>query len=134
MIIDDEILITGTNNWTFGGFYLNDEDMMITNIKSVLKSFKENFDLQFKINKGENINFEFTNNNIVIKDQFPAQSKIILYNENSYDDFWNNEICFEDNLISEKTYQIPNECLEKINIIFIVDKNNNLLASDYLKK
>jgi phosphatidylserine/phosphatidylglycerophosphate/cardiolipin synthase-like enzyme len=134
MIIDDEILITGTNNWTFGGFYLNDEDMMITNIKSVLKSFKENFDLQFKINKGENINFEFVNNSIMVKDLFPAQSKIILYNENTYEDFWSNEICFEDSLVSGKIYQIPNECLEKINLIFIVDKDNNLLASEYLKK
>jgi phosphatidylserine/phosphatidylglycerophosphate/cardiolipin synthase-like enzyme len=134
MIIDDEILITGTNNWTFGGFYLNDEDMLVTNIPSILKTFKDNFDLQYKINKGRSINYEFDNGNILIKDEFPAQSKIILYNENIYEDFWDNKICFEENLINGKTYKIPDECLKTINLIFIVDKENNLLASEYLIK
>lgn len=44
MIIDDEITFTSTANWTFGGFFVNDENSMVISSKKVTEDFQNIFD------------------------------------------------------------------------------------------
>jgi phosphatidylserine/phosphatidylglycerophosphate/cardiolipin synthase-like enzyme len=43
LIIDDKIALFGTNNWSFSGFFVNDESVMVSNIGSIVSSFKKSF-------------------------------------------------------------------------------------------
>lgn len=43
MVIDDKTVFTSTANWTFGGFFKNDENSMVIYSKKVAKDFKQIF-------------------------------------------------------------------------------------------
>lgn len=51
LIVDDEIVVFGTNNWSSGGFFRNDESIMVSNIKSLVSLFNESFDFNYNKNK-----------------------------------------------------------------------------------
>lgn len=44
MIIDDEIVLTGTANWTAGGFFRNDENTLVIHSSNTAKMFSSIFD------------------------------------------------------------------------------------------
>jgi phosphatidylserine/phosphatidylglycerophosphate/cardiolipin synthase-like enzyme len=39
MVIDNSVVVTGTANWTYGGFFLNDEDFLIIRDSKISNSF-----------------------------------------------------------------------------------------------
>ncbi|MBT4917780.1 phosphatidylserine/phosphatidylglycerophosphate/cardiolipin synthase family protein [Candidatus Peregrinibacteria bacterium] len=43
MIVDEETVLAGTNNWTYNGFSKNDENIVITDVDSVVDSFMDSF-------------------------------------------------------------------------------------------
>lgn len=47
LLVDDTIAVFGTSNWSTNGFYNNDESTMVTTIPSIVKSFKETFDVNY---------------------------------------------------------------------------------------
>ncbi|PIT95372.1 hypothetical protein COT98_00150 [Candidatus Falkowbacteria bacterium CG10_big_fil_rev_8_21_14_0_10_39_9] len=51
MLLDNQIVIFGTNNWSAGGFYKNDESVMISSIPSLVSVFKNSFDYNYQKNK-----------------------------------------------------------------------------------
>ena len=51
LIVDDQIALFGTNNWSSGGFFKNDESIMVSNISSVVSAFKQSFLYNYNINK-----------------------------------------------------------------------------------
>jgi len=51
MIIDDKILITGTNNWSIAGFFNNDESIIISDIPFLVESFVDSFKINYLKNK-----------------------------------------------------------------------------------
>lgn len=51
LLIDDRIAVFGTNNWSAGGFYKNDESIMISDIPSIVSSFESSFDFNHRVNK-----------------------------------------------------------------------------------
>ena len=51
LIVDDATAVFGTNNWSSGGFFLNDESIMISNISSVVSAFEQSYLLNYNINK-----------------------------------------------------------------------------------
>lgn len=44
MIIDQKQVLAGTGNWTFGGFFLNDEDYLVIRDAQVAAQFQKSFD------------------------------------------------------------------------------------------
>ncbi len=44
MIIDDKVTFTSTANWTFGGFFANDENSMVITSEKITKDFQNIFD------------------------------------------------------------------------------------------
>jgi len=51
LLVDDQTAVFGTNNWSGGGFYENDESIMISNIPSLVDGFKTSFDYNYQVNK-----------------------------------------------------------------------------------
>lgn len=44
LIIDQKEVLTGTGNWTFGGFFLNDENFLVIKNAEVAAEFQQSFD------------------------------------------------------------------------------------------
>ncbi len=44
MIIDDEVVLTGTANWTAGGFFRNDENTLVIHSSNTARIFSSIFD------------------------------------------------------------------------------------------
>ncbi len=51
MIIDDQTVIFGTNNWSYNGFSKNDESIMISNIASLTSAFEQSYSTNYNKNK-----------------------------------------------------------------------------------
>lgn len=51
LIIDDDLVIFGTNNWSGGGFLRNDESVMISNLDNLVLAFKNSYNNNLKANK-----------------------------------------------------------------------------------
>ncbi len=51
LLLDDQIAVFGTNNWSAGGFYKNDESVVISNLPSLVAGFKNSFDYNYQKNK-----------------------------------------------------------------------------------
>ena len=48
LIVDDKILVNGTNNWSFAGFLLNDELILVTDDDFAVGRFSEVFDFYWQ--------------------------------------------------------------------------------------
>lgn len=55
LIIDHKIVLTGTANWTFGGFFLNDENFLILHNRAIAEKFTDNFNNYLKTLTSENL-------------------------------------------------------------------------------
>lgn len=51
LLVDDRVAVFGTNNWSNGGFYKNDESVMISNIDSLVKPFIDVWKFNYEKNK-----------------------------------------------------------------------------------
>lgn len=51
LILDEKITFFGTNNWSKGGFFRNDESIMISNIDSITKTFVRSYKRNYQFNK-----------------------------------------------------------------------------------
>ncbi|MFA5886912.1 MAG: phospholipase D-like domain-containing protein [Patescibacteria group bacterium] len=51
MIIDDQTVIFGTNNWSYNGFSKNNESIMISNIASLTSAFEQSYSTNYNKNK-----------------------------------------------------------------------------------
>jgi phosphatidylserine/phosphatidylglycerophosphate/cardiolipin synthase-like enzyme len=130
MIIDDEILISGTNNWGFNGFYANDENVFVTDIKSLVSDFSDYYNgLKLKI-AGTTIDYSIDESTIIFN-QIPENLELIAYLEYSFPKK-RGEICERIRLINNQA-NISNECLQKNTRLFLVDEQNNLYSAFYPK-
>jgi len=135
LIIDRKILLTGTNNWTLNGFYRNDEDIIVTDIDTVVNAFVNFFDFQYKKNKGEKLDFGLDKDSdgnpvIEIKQTFPAESRVLMYIEKPISAV--EKFCLDSSLDGNNRISFSKECITDQTIIYIIDKNRDLLASEYL--
>ena len=44
LIVDERVVLTGTANWSFGGFFLNDENFLVIRNANVAAEFSKSFD------------------------------------------------------------------------------------------
>lgn len=132
MIIDNNILVTGTNNWTFNGFYRNDEDMIITNINTLVQEFSNFFKLEYTKNKGETLNFKLGQGDkkLEIMDSLNPKNTVILYREPFSEE--PGTVCLKSTIEKIKTVVVPEKCITDQTKIYIIDSNFKLLRSNYL--
>ena len=51
LIIDNKKILFGTNNWSRGGFYANDESAIVSDDPKIIKKFLDSFSYNYQINK-----------------------------------------------------------------------------------
>lgn len=134
LIIDDTILVTGTNNWGTSGFYHNDESIMVTDVKYLVKKYVNYFTTAYDMLHGFEIDVSLNKDDmLIINSDLSEDSNILIYIEKSAPD-WVGELCFE---ISYKEYvagiKIPELCKTQSTRIFITDQNYKVIGSGYLK-
>ncbi len=133
MIIDDSVLVTGTNNWGFAGFNLNDENILVTNISSLVHDFSKIFDFQYKKNRNTKLNFENIDiNTIRINQEVPINSRIVFYIDDTRQKQKTYEVCYEQVIPDNHEITFPEYCNREHVLLFIVDDEDKLLSSDYL--
>jgi phosphatidylserine/phosphatidylglycerophosphate/cardiolipin synthase-like enzyme len=132
LIIDNETLVAGTNNWGLNGFYFNDESVLITNVADLVSDYVQYFNFLDNLIAGEELNFFLTADNKIFFNDFMSYDayKIIVYIEKSHPHKVG-EICLEF-LISEiDQINIPEKCLTPTTKFFLINKNFDLLGSGY---
>lgn len=133
VIVDEKVLVTGTSNWTLRGFYINDENSLVTNIDYIVDQFDSIYNRYYKKNRSSRLEFSYiSDSQIILKNDFPKDSKVILYDDIGKSDLNNSGICNEFELSSDNIINIDDNCKDKNILIFVVDDNDNLIASDYL--
>jgi phosphatidylserine/phosphatidylglycerophosphate/cardiolipin synthase-like enzyme len=51
LIVDDQVAVFGTENWSSGGFFSNGESIMVTDIKSLVEAFEKSYQANYAANK-----------------------------------------------------------------------------------
>ncbi len=134
LIIDDKIVLSGTNNWTYNGFFKNDESIMVSNVDFWVEAFRGSFQGHYNNLRSKNIKFSLENNLITLfdNDSDLIAKRFLIYNELSEEEQIPKK-CFEINILEKDfSFNIPQECNTMQSLIFILDSNNNLIASSYL--
>jgi phosphatidylserine/phosphatidylglycerophosphate/cardiolipin synthase-like enzyme len=134
LIIDDELVVFGTNNWTMMGSLINDENIIISNNKNIVQNFIENFNHHYQELRNKKLNIQIHDNNLVIKDedlQYYSQHNIIIF---AYKDALTEMpiICFQD-IVNNSSIRIKNECLNHFLDIYIYDNSGQVLANNLIK-
>jgi phosphatidylserine/phosphatidylglycerophosphate/cardiolipin synthase-like enzyme len=131
MIVDEQILVTGTNNWGFRGFYVNDESIIVTDIKDLVADFVLYFDYVYRDLVGENIDFEIKNEILKITNLLNEEFNLLVYTEKSYP-HKRGEVChFIEGVNNLDSYYIPKKCLKDNNRFYILQKDSRIFGSFY---
>ena len=135
LIVDDELVFTGTNNWSQGGFYYNDESIIVTDVQNVVDAYIKQFDYFVDLLHGAVIDVSYENKNVLKLNVLPENSyKIIVYIEKS-NPHWLGEVCFDFQYNKQQqSVKIPIECITETTRIFATDVQGKLLGSTYLVK
>jgi hypothetical protein len=131
LIVDDEILVTGTNNWGFNGFYANDESIVVTSVDNIVDESVKYFEYLKNSLVGKNIEYDLVDNKLKIQN-IDFGSTLIVYKEASYPSR-TGSVCYKIVLIDSKSIEIPEECMTFNDRAFILNYENKLLGSFYIK-
>lgn len=131
IIVDDSVVVTGTNNWGLAGFYANDESIVVTDVDWFVKEYNEYFDFIYKKLKNKDVVFEVLDDNLILKESYPENSRLIIYQEESYPEVVG-KTCLNTEIKNGQNYKIPKICLDEQIKIFIISDKGELIASDYI--
>lgn len=130
MMIDDEILIAGSNNWSNRGFHFNDESAFVTNNKYLLERYRDEF--RYLLDKYYGIKNIFSidkDNKLIFEEGISTDDIFVsIYVEQSYPQ-WLGSVCQE--ISPGNDYVIQSHCLTNTTRIFIHDDDFNLISSQY---
>jgi len=134
LIIDDQIVLFGTNNWSKGGTYRNDENIIITNNKNIVSSFIKSFAYHYNKLRKNTLSMKIQNNSLFVDldDDYLGKKLIMVISEN-YDLNENPFICTKDKIIKNNhTFVIPLDCRNHNLNVFIYDANGDLVAGNLI--
>ncbi|MBD3311002.1 MAG: DUF1669 domain-containing protein [Candidatus Magasanikbacteria bacterium] len=133
LIIDEKTVLSGTNNWSYNGFFKNDESILVSNVDFWINGFINSFNYHYNSlrNKKSLLNFDGQNIYLQGEDNFQT-STIYIFNENSLKNL-KPEPCFKKTIsINERKILIPKNCQEVHSLFLRLDKNNKIIESSYL--
>ncbi len=159
LIIDDKIVIFGTNNWSNQAAFKNDEDIIITDNKNIVNEFRKTFAFHYQELRNKELSAQIIGQNLEIKEtpvvnKTPVVSRIktsVVKEEQSDGETSDVDInilvipskyralkeklfiCIDQQINeNENTFLLPEECLNVPLNIFIYDQNNNLIANNLI--
>ncbi len=131
LIIDEEKLLTGTNNWTFNGFFKNDEMIIITDIPEFVSEFKNSFDYHWSELNGLKLEYNVVDLSLSFEEEDSLIGKrLYVYKEKS-------EMktlplpCYE-GAIEDFTVDLPQICKSQHTMYMILNDQNRLISNGYL--
>ncbi len=131
LLVDDKMALSGSNNWSFNGFYRNDESIVISNVDFWVKGFRASFDHNFGELQGSSP--IFLQNGMLSSTTLPqgAQRVLVVLEESEKQIY--PKICFEQVLTEDsKSIEIPKNCFQSQARLLVLDGENKLLGSLYL--
>ncbi len=131
-IIDDKLLITGTNNWTQGGFFTNDESSIVTNVPEIVATYKREATELVNWLQGERMPIIvdgniFTIGNVV---SIVSPKYVVIFDENVGDQSLGS-VCQTYTYKANAEYIVPKNCLNASTKILLLDQDNHLMGSTY---
>lgn len=133
LLVDDTYLFMGTNNWSRGGFYLNDEATIFTSVPSLVNSYATELDRLEKQLVGNPFVAKYNPAQNILETQNLSEQAVTLiaYREES-DPLWLGQKCGRFIFGTEKISLEPG-CVTSRTRIFALDKEGELVASTYLQ-
>jgi phosphatidylserine/phosphatidylglycerophosphate/cardiolipin synthase-like enzyme len=133
IIVDDAVVLSGTDNWSYNGFFKNDEAAIISDVDFWAKGFRESFNDNYL--KYRKIKTSFTLDGLKLtlldKNYFKQGNKLAIYNETSDVDSVPN-YCFKTELNNVKEFDLPKDCVLRNSVLYIYDTKDNIVTSAYL--
>ena len=134
LMVDNSTVLFGTNNWSGQGSFSNDESIMVSDNKNIVDSFKKSFVWNYDSLRKKTIKINRTGNNITIPEikDIKNASKLVAVSE-SIKNQGEANVCKEFILSSNSLeFNLPNDCFLMPLNIFVLDKENNVLGSNYI--
>ncbi|MCI5050755.1 MAG: phospholipase D-like domain-containing protein [Candidatus Pacebacteria bacterium] len=131
MIIDDTILVAGSNNWGYRGFYLNDELAFVTDDTYLVNRYIEEFNYLDKQFLGRALNVQIDNEDNLIFNHNISDYYTTVYVEQSYPD-WLGYTCQK--ILPNEDKKIQEKCITDTTRIFVHDVDYQLYGSSYLSR
>jgi phosphatidylserine/phosphatidylglycerophosphate/cardiolipin synthase-like enzyme len=132
LIIDDEIVLSGSNNWTYNGFYRNDESVIVSDVPFWRDGFLSSFATHYRELRGRRLSAAVEGGTIVLRDPGAQGHRLHIYREQSGVDR-TPAVCFEAAITSSnQRVQVPEHCLDEQSVAFVLDRLNRVVASRYL--
>jgi len=130
LIIDDQVVLFGTNNWSKNGAYNNDENIIITNNKDIVSSFLKSFTYHYDKLRKNTLSARIKNNSLFINidDSHIGKKLMMVVSENrdlNEDPF----ICADIKIMKDNTlFPISKNCQNHSLNVYIYDENGDLIA------
>jgi phosphatidylserine/phosphatidylglycerophosphate/cardiolipin synthase-like enzyme len=92
IIIDESMLVTGTNNWTQRGFFYNDESVIATDINDLVIAYQQEFNRLYETLVGEPITVSQTDTHTYVENVSDQTDEILFYREQNNPAFYNSSV------------------------------------------
>jgi hypothetical protein len=133
LIVDNEVVLSGTNNWTFNGFFKNDENIFVSNVDFWVQGFRDSFQYHYEELRGKRLEFALEEGLLRLIDEVASVGdRLVLYNETSGVEE-RPAVCFS--AVIEKREQgflIPDRCNTPQTVVFVLDSEDRVVAGEYL--
>jgi phosphatidylserine/phosphatidylglycerophosphate/cardiolipin synthase-like enzyme len=135
LIIDDQIVLFGTNNWSSQAYQVNDEDIIITDNSKIVEEFLETFEFHYQDLRGEKMSALINQENLIIENKPQYNNQKIMAIISQFRGLKGKKtICFDQKIEKEKNnFVLPQECIgQALNIFVYNPKNFQIIANALL--
>jgi phosphatidylserine/phosphatidylglycerophosphate/cardiolipin synthase-like enzyme len=141
LIIDNQIVLFGTNNWSNSANHANDESMLITNHQEIVSSFLQSFDFHYNQLRKQPLLISKNGEKLLLTYQKEYQNKklmIITSQDILIDE--RASVCFDKNIESSDkdeaenivVFILPEPCQNIFLNAFVYDENYNIIANNLI--
>jgi phosphatidylserine/phosphatidylglycerophosphate/cardiolipin synthase-like enzyme len=132
LIIDNQTVVFGTNNWSQQALESNDEDIIITNNQKIVNQFQETFDFQYQKLRKQKLKAEQREDKVAIELQPEYEGQKIMAVISEFRGLKGPFVLCLNKKIEkgQDSFSLPEKCIKHpLNIFIYNPKNYNLLAN-----
>jgi len=132
LVVDDQVVLSGSNNWTYNGFYRNDESVIVSDVPFWRDGFLASFATHYRELRGRRLAATLTGGTLTLADPGARGHRLQIFREESGVDR-TPTACFESEVASARQrFDLPAQCLTGTSIAFVLDGAGSVIASRYL--
>jgi len=133
LIIDNQKVVFGTNNWSRQALQSNDEDIIITNNSKIVSEFQKTFDFQYQKLRKEKLEIKQKENSLEIKLQPKFEEQKIMAVISEFRGLKGGfVICLNEKINKDQNnFRLPEKCINQpLNVFIYNPKNFQIIAND----